>query len=358
MANIRLLSWNIEVYGPTKYGLTPNNAGIVSFVASAILQANANIVVLQELISAVALQICWSIATEMTNLTGNAWSYSAVPARPGGDRESYGILWQTGGAPNFVITADGAGNQNIDLSPLQFPNSFSMINGRRPAIATFRTTDTLVNFAVYDWHSVPANPVPGLQQSAMTPALYTVNNAGAMQPVTGRILAGDYNMWVTQPEFTWLTNPVPPMPPPAAPGQGAGTTPILPANIPAQYTHLGTIAQATTTWGPPFGGWSGNSVQYRDYMLDNSYWASPAGAPAPGGGVLDLVNEIATPASGLRAITQNFAVVYPLTGLPAFPNAPVIPLPLNVNLSTMGCAFLLYRYAISDHLPVFNSVII
>jgi hypothetical protein len=357
MANIRLLSWNIEVYGPKKYGQTPNNVSIVSFIGRTIQQANANIVVLQELMSGVAWQICFSIAQEITNLTGNVWHFREVPARPGGDRESYGILWQGGGGPNFAITVDGGGNQNIALSPLNFPNSFSDWNGRRPAIATFHTTDTMVNFAVYDWHAMPNNFAPlGLEASARTPALYTVNNAGAMQPVTGRMLAGDYNMWVTQPEFTWFTNPVPPMPPPAAAGQGAGTTPILPANVQAQYTHLARYSDAVHVWGPPFGGWSGLSVQYRDYMLDNSYWASPNGAPAPAGQVLDLVNEIANPASALRAITQNFAVAYPLTGIPAFPNAPVIPLPLNVNLSTMGCAFLLYRYAISDHLPVFNSV--
>jgi hypothetical protein len=360
MAQIRLLSWNIEVYGPTKFGLTPNNGAIVGFVASTILHSGANIVVLQELISAVAPAIAWTIANQVAAITGNAWASHAVPARPGGDRESYGILWQTGGAPapNFVLTNNGAGNPNIDLSPLQFPNNYSPINGRRPAIATFRTTDTAVNFAVYDWHAVPGNPVPGLQQSAMTPALYTVNNAGAVQPVTGRILAGDYNMNVTQPQFTWFTNPVPMAPPPNAVGQGAGTAPILPNNGLANWTHLGTIAQATAAWGPPFGGWSANPQQYRDDMLDNSYWASPNGAPAPGGTVIDLVQEIANPASGLRAITQNFAQVYPGTGLPAFPNSMVIPLPWNMNLSNMGCAFLLYRYAISDHLPVFNQVTI
>lgn len=357
MAQIRLLSWNIEVYGPNKYGNVPNNARIIQFIASSVQQANANIVVFQELISTVAYQICWSVANEITNLTGNAWNFAWIAARPGGDRESYGILWQTGGAPNFVMTNDGAGQQNVSLSPLQFPNGFSMINGRRPAIATFRTTDTNVNFAIYDWHSVPGNPVPGLEASAKTPALYTVNNAGAVQAVTGRVLAGDYNMWVTQPEFVWLTNPVPAPPPPVAFGQGAGTTPILPANVQAQYTHLGKIADAIAVWGPALAGWSGNSVDYRDYQLDNSYYASPNGAPAPGGGVVDMLAQIANPASPLRAIAQTFVLTYP-NGNPAFPNAAVIPMPLNVNLSTMACAFLLYRYGISDHLPVFNSVTI
>jgi hypothetical protein len=357
MAQIRLLSWNIEVYGPNKYGDVPNNGRIVQFIARTAQLQNANIVVLQELISAVAYQVCWSIASEIHQLTGNTWAVHSIEARPGGDRESYGILWQTGGAPNFVITSDGAGQQNIALSPLQFPNGFSPVNGRRPAIATFRTTDTGVNFAVYDWHSVPGNPVPGLEQSARTPDLYTVNNAGAVQPVTGRVLAGDYNMWVTQPEFTWLTNPVPAPPPPVLAGQGAGTTPILPANVQAQYTHLSKIANAIAAWGPVLAGWSANSVEYRDCQLDNSYYASPNGAPAPGGGVVDLVAEIANPASPLRAIAQTFVLTNP-DGSAAFPNAPVVPLPLNVNLNTTACAFLLYRYGISDHLPVFNSVTI
>jgi endonuclease/exonuclease/phosphatase family metal-dependent hydrolase len=358
MANIRLLSWNIEVYGPSKYGLSPNNERIVRFVARTAESSAANIVVLQELMSSVAMQICFSIAEQISIYTGTAWSYVAIAARPDGDRESYGILWQAGGAPNFVMTSNGNSAQNVALSALQFPNGFSPTNGRRPAIATFRTTDTGVNFAVYDWHSVPRNPVPGLEQSARTTALYTVDNAGNQQAVTGRILAGDFNMAVTQPEFTWLTNPVPRQPPPAAAGEGAGTTSIIPSP-PAQadYTHLGKIADAMAVWGLPFAGWSGDSVDYRDYQLDNSYYASPNVAPAPGGGPLDLVNQIATPGSPLRQIAQDFELTYP-TGAPMFPNAALIPLPLAQNLTTMGCAFLLYRYGISDHLPVLNSVTI
>src|SRR4051794_20308793 len=111
MAQIRLLSWNIEVYGPNKYGNVPNNGNIVQFVARTVQSLNANIVVFQELMTSVAYQICWSIANEITQLTGNAWDFASIEARPNGDRESYGILWQTGGAPNFVITADGAGQR-------------------------------------------------------------------------------------------------------------------------------------------------------------------------------------------------------------------------------------------------------
>ncbi len=358
MAQIRLLSWNIEVYGPNKYGNVPNNLRIVEFIVRTVRQQNANIVVLQELMSSIAGQICWSLADGLKQVTGNDWMHGTIPARPNGDRESYGILWQSGGAPGFTLTSDANGQGNVALSPLEFPNGFSSINGRRAAVATFRTTDTAVNFAVSVWHSVPGNPVPGLEQIAKTPALYAVDNAGAQQLVAGRLLAGDFNMAVTQPQFAWFTNPMPPAPPPVAPGQGAGTTSILPADAAAYFTHYAKIADAVREWGANLANWSGVPRQYRDYQLDGSYYASPNGAPAPGGGVVDLVADIMLPASPLRAVAQTFTLNYPGTPHPAFPNAGVIPLPLNINLNTAACAFLLYRYGISDHLPVLNSVTI
>jgi len=106
-------------------------------------------------VAAASLDYAGTLTGALRSRRTNAWAFQEIGARPGGDRESYGILWQTGGAPNFVMTNNAAGQQNIALSPLQFPNGFSPINGRRPAIATFRTSDTGINFAISVWHSVP-----------------------------------------------------------------------------------------------------------------------------------------------------------------------------------------------------------
>ncbi|HET7505705.1 MAG TPA: hypothetical protein VFK02_32015 [Kofleriaceae bacterium] len=354
MAQVRMLAWNIEVYGPNKYGNVPNNARVVQFIAQTAVQQNANVVVLMELSNSVAQQICFSVSDEIATLSGNAWSYAQIPARPNGDRESYGILWQSAGA-NFAITTNGAGAQNIALSTVDFPNNFSVTHGRRAALATFRTTDTAVNFTVSVYHAPPnAYATVGLEQVAKTPQLYNVDNGGAVQAVTGRLLGGDYNLDVnTVPEYSWLTNPVPVPPPPTAPGQGAGTVAITTA-----LTHFGSMAAAVALWGNNLANWSANPVQYRDLQLDNIFWASPSGAPAPAGGVVDVVQSVMTPGNPLRAIAQTFTLVNPNTNNPAFPFAFSIPLPLNVNLSFAACAWMLVRYGVSDHLPVLNVVTI
>jgi hypothetical protein len=356
MAQIRLMSWNIQVYGQTKSGSVNHNE-IAEFIARAACEQNANILVLQELISNVSGPICFSITEHLRAITAAPWEFLPITARPQGDREAYGFIWR--GNANFAITHNGNGESNLDLSENQFPNSFSTWNGRKPAIATFRTTDTNVNFAVSAYHAPPqSHKAPlGIRPLAQSVGLYGVDNGGLQQGVDGRFLAGDYNLPVTDARFAWFTSPLPPVPPPTGAGQGAGTTPILPNEVEAMYTHYAKREDAVEFWGNIMANWSPDPVLYRDYQLDNTFYASPNAAPAPAGQVVDLVAAITTPGSALRAIAQTFNLTK-ADGTAAFPNAARIPLPLNVNLNSTPCAWLLYRYAISDHLPVFTAVTI
>lgn len=353
MAQFRMLSWNIEVWGPQKYGNSPNNLRLVNLVASVAAQANLNVLVLMELTSSVAPAICFNVGQALNAATGHAWAARVLPARPGGDKESYGIFWRTDDA--FAVVLDGAGAENVALSTLQFPNNFSATNGRRAALATLRTADTAVNVAVSVYHAPPnARATQGLEALAKTPALYAVDNAGAAQAVTGRLLGGDYNLDVNvQPEYTWLTNPVPAAPPPAAAGEGAGSTAIT-----TQDTSLITMAQAVARWGNDIANWSVNPVDYRGAQYDNIFHASPAAAPAAVGGVYDLIGQVMLPGSPVRAVAQQFVTLNAATGMPAFPSAFSLPLPLAVNLSNPACAWLLARYGVSDHLPVLAQVTI
>jgi hypothetical protein len=358
MAQIRLMSWNIEVYGPNKYGNVPNRMNLVRFIARAVQQQNANLLVIQELMTSVAHQICFSVAQQLGTYTGHAWQYRDVVTRVAGDRESYGVFWRTD--RNFGITQDGNAAENLVLSDNQFPNGFSPWNGRRPVIGVFRTTDTATNFAISSYHAPPRGnqAAQGVEPLATTTMLYSVDRNNHNENVDGRILAGDYNLGVTDDEFDWLTDPLPALPPPNAAGEGAGTTPIVPTdgNGP-DYTHYARRGGAVRVWGPNMANWSANPVLYRDYQLDNSYYATPAMIPGAAGGVVDLVAEIMLPASPLRQIAQTFALTDG-HGNRAFPLADTIPAPLNVNLSTAPCAWLLYRYGVSDHLPVLNVVTI
>lgn len=355
MAVVRTLAWNIEVYGPEKYGNWPNNARLATLIAAVVARSNANVVVVMELMSSVAAQIAFTINESIATVTGNPWRYVVLPARPAGDRESYAVLWQNNAAANFTITQNGTGADNVALSTVDFPNNFSGSNGRRAALATFRTTDTGNEFAVSVYHAPPnARAIQGLQALAMTPGLYIADNGGVMVNVPGRMLAGDYNLDVnTQPEYSWLTNPEPAVPPPTGAGQGAGTTAITNAN-----SHLMNMNAAVATWGTILANWSGNPVAYRDDQYDNIFYASPAMAPAPAGGVIDLVAELMNAASPVRAVANTFVTLNPANQNPAFPFAFNVPLPLNVNLNVAAVAWMLARYGVSDHLPVFAQVTI
>jgi hypothetical protein len=353
VAQIRMLSWNIQVWGPGRYGSSPNNVRLVNLVGAVVHQANANVLVVMELMSSVATGICFNIGEAIINATGRPWAHVVVEARGDGDRESYGIFWCTN--DNFAVVSNAAGAAQAGLASIEFPNNFSATHGRRAAFAAFRTTDTHTNFAVSVYHAPPnQQAILGLEALARTPALYTVDNAGAAQAVTGRLLGGDYNLDVTtEPAYSWLTNPVPAAPPPAAAGQGAGST-----GITADRTRLGTMKAALREWGDDLANWSNDAADYRESRLDNIFYASPAAAPAAAGQVVDLVAEIMLPASPIRALAQQFETLNPATNNPAFPFAFSLPQPLAANLNFACCAWLLVNYAISDHLPVQATVTI
>jgi hypothetical protein len=307
-------------------------------------------VVLMELIRSYSEEICAELYYDLMTSTGYSWDWVAVPARDG-DREAYGIFWKEGGRNGFNVVKGGNGQRAIGLSPLQFPNPFSVINGRRAACATFRTRDTGVNFTVTVYHAPPSNPVPGIEALARTPQLYFVDNAGVQQAVPGRLLAGDYNLDINvYNDYGWLTNPVPAPPPPAQVGQGAGTAPIT-----LDRTHLLSLDGVLQAWGNITLNWSNNPLAYRDANYDNIFFVSPTpGAPA--GRVVDVLSRMMDPNSWLRWIAQEFQLRWPGTGAIAFPQADIIPEPLEQTLNYAWPAWALYRYAISDHLPVFASV--
>ena len=346
MANIRILTWNIEVYGPNKYGRSVNNAQLVDFVGSVVAHTNANILVIQEMLSSVGDQVAFSICEGIQQASGQNWSYYVTWARVNGDRESYGFFWRTDAAANFGVAVDNAGQNVAGLATLEFPNNFSMSNGRRAAFMTFRTTDTAQNFTVTSYHAPPnGNAIRGLQQIASMPQLYAIANPGVGGgAVPARLLCGDYNLDVTvQPEYSWFTNPVPMVPPPAAPGQGAGTVAAT-----VNDTHLTAWKALTDTYGA-IANWPAATADYIEAQaIDNIFYA---GGAAPAGSVVDVLGQIATPGTGIRVAAQALNRSTPAGG-EAFPHSLSIPLPFAATLSTAAYAFLLYRYAVSDHLPV------
>lgn len=355
MANVRIVSWNIEVYGPKKYGQTPNNVHIARLVARVIVESGAQIAVLQEVLTAVAPQVGFTIMDMIANyLPHQTWSYFWTVARPGGNKESYVIIWRSDAGANIAEVANAAG-----LAANQFPNNFSATHGRRAAYKVFRTTDTGAYFAVTDYHA-PANnnAVLGVESCALMAEIYSVTVGGVANAIQARLMAGDYNLdaYRDAAYFAPLTNPVPLAPPPnLAIGQGAGTAATLAGNNINDSTHLSTIGDQINAHGAFIAGWPVGTAAYRqnDMTIDNVYHR-PTGAPNASG-VIDVINLIRNAPGGtqVRGLANQFALTYPDGVTPAFPNAQNFPPNLAIALNTTGWAFLLYRYAISDHLPIF-----
>lgn len=352
MAQIHVLSWNIEVYGPKKYGEFPaNGASLVDLIAQVIHQQQANVVMFMEFMSSVAYQIGFSIQQQLIALHGNVWQMRVVEARPQGDRESYAVLWRTD--QNFGIVTDQNVAEQIGLATSEFPNNFSTWNGRRPVYATFRTTDTNQNFTVTCYHAPPNNyAVNGLTELAQMPQLYSVNNTGVAQAVDSRFLCGDFNLDLNiQPEYQELTNPVPAVPPP--PPGGAGCAAAI-----NEDTLLANLDMVVTAWGNNTAHWGAAAANYRrnGFVIDNIFFRQPGGGHnATAAGAVDVIHNIMTPGNAVRAAAVQFQLV-DNNGNWAFPHADLINPAGAAGLLQAPNAFLLYRYAVSDHLPVFVSV--
>jgi hypothetical protein len=257
---------------------------------------------------------------------------------------------------NFGEINVGRNQIYLRLSEQQFPDNWGQLFGRRAAMAGFRATDTGVTFTVSVYHAPPpANQYStwawaGVEALAKSADLYHLNMQGPIADVTGRLLAGDFNLDVNHDQsFNWLKNPVPRQPPPTQAGQGAGTRPI--ADDP---THLISLQEVEKRWGEDIRDWGTDPEDYLELPIDDIFYASPNPAPQPAGGVYNLLAQVMTRGTSLRRVAQEF---FTSDGPePAFPNAHLLPDDLPTVLSDPRCAWLLLRHAVSDHLPVYTSI--
>jgi hypothetical protein len=353
MARINLLSWNIEVYGPKKHSWGTNSYALICFIGQVITQQDANVVVLMELMNSVAGQICKSLTENLYVRTNSKWLYATHEAKTG-DKEAYGILWRD--KQGFGIINDAKGQPYIRLSEQQFPDNWALLNGRRAVMAGFRTLDTGVTFTVSGYHAPPpkdANSTyawAGIEALAKSADLYHLDVAGQLGVVQGRMLAGDFNLDVNRDSsFRWLTDPLPAVPPPSRQGTGAGTEPIT-----TSKTHLISMEEVKRRWGPNIKDWGVDTSYYVELPIDNIFYGSPVSPPGGTGGVIKLMDYVMAPDQPLRHLAQQFKI-YDFIN-PAFPNSNLLPTPLSDTLSDPRVAWLLLRYAVSDHLPVAAAI--
>ena len=201
MANITLLHWNIETYGPRKLA-NANNVHFINYIARLILNVNADIVVFVEVKNSIAVAVCAQVGNRATILQGLAFSpWRTMNVNSGKNNEAYIIMYRID--RNFA-PIDNAGNVGPAIAPdngfcvdtaagapLQFPGTMTQTGGRRPFYWTFQTTDTGVDFSVLTYHAMfGAFTLLGIRRIASCRAI-TQYAGGA---IGNSFVSGDFNV--------------------------------------------------------------------------------------------------------------------------------------------------------------------
>lgn len=206
MANVTLLHWNIETYGPAKY-FNANSANFINYIATLINNVDAEIFAMVEVKNSTSLLVPPIIANAVNAIEGilpaaNPWR--SVRVNSGYNNEAYIIMYRTD--RNFlpidlamasgvnVVPDHGLGYFNILTNgPLSFPSRMTANGGRRPFYATFETMDMAAQiFSVISYHAMFGAFTPlGVQRIAN---LSNITEFDDGTPIDASLVSGDFNV--------------------------------------------------------------------------------------------------------------------------------------------------------------------
>ncbi len=341
MAFITTLHWNLEDYGPTKWG-DANNHQFVQYIATVVNHVNADIFTMVEVKNSIAPNLIHSLAAEINTLQGiiapNPWR--GVALHSGKNNEAYIVMYRTDRkflpysltyAPGaYVIPEFGLCDRRVNGTQIKFPSPDTPAGGRKPFYVIFQTTDTNKIFSVLSYHAMYGSKTQlGLHY---LPHCKCVTQLDAVTPIVASLLAGDFNV-----DFN---------------DNHADYTSII-----ALPSHAATN-EDTSLKNHPIS--SNNPLTFRANAYDNIFQKVPAaGGIANPGQVIDLMVEsslvlvpqppppAAQPRTGyLSAVAGSFNVA-------DIPNQAQLVNPLvNLPPNDMDTAWAFVRNAISNHYPV------
>lgn len=352
MANVTVMSWNVEVLGPKKGELSPNSELLFALIATVASQKSVDVLCIQELRSSVAVLACFKLLRNLAWATGETWTAYWTTARPRWSAESYGFFvrdrtaavvrrapgqrtvtdsenWDT--SERLAAPSDPA----FDLVAREFPGRERLPKGRRPAFAVLRARDGGGLFAVSSYHAPPEfdGATRGLARfttdeagaARPLPELVSVHELGTPEPVAipCHFLAGDWNLPYTQGDYQSFQ-------------AATGTAPAT-----AARTHL--YAYGDRGRIPVLD--RASTVGYRDANLDNVFVTTERlQAIDPDLRVVDVLADVLS-RRGLRSLVDGYDPFHH-----SFPNVSQCWPVNNVERS-----FGFTRGAVSDHLPVFAT---
>jgi hypothetical protein len=341
MANITLLHWNIETYGPTKFA-NGNNAHFINYIANLINNVNADIFAMVEVKNSISAVLPGLIAADVNILQGilaaaNPWR--SVRINSGFNSEAYIVMFRTdrnflpynlvGGAGAAVNPENGQCMDDVNGNRISFPSAMTPNGGRRPYYVAFETTDTNVIFSILSYHAMfGAATQLGIQRIGRCNFVTQFDDGPPPTLIPNSMISGDFNV-----DFN------------ANPGDYANVL-GLPS---AEATNEDTSLQNN-----PLGG--NDPLTYRAHAYDNIFQV-PLAMPNPGQ-VIDLMVESAVvtgpqpppPAAqpnvgNLSAAAGNFIVA-------SIPNNWALNPVAAVPPTDMDTAWDFVREAISNHYPV------
>lgn len=336
MANITLLSWNVETYGPLKFG-NANNGALINLIAQVIANAGANVVQLIEVKNSVAAGVCGQLIPAIDAANGHvgATNWRQVIVNSNYNAEAYILLYQLGNS--FIpIPLNGGGAAAPPVSGLTwhtaaghfivFPSATTPSGGRRPFFAAFATTDTAHNFSLISYHVPYGTQTPrGVIRVARVGPITVVNDGVNNHNMDSSLISGDFNYYYAGPPITWPYHDLLSLPSHAA------------------LTNVKTTLINNT---PP-GGFN-NSLLYRLNAYDNIFEKN-AGNVA--GTAVDLILQSTTAPTGTAVLQAQAGAFVP----GPIPNGGAIN---NIPPQDFEDAWHIVGGAISNHLPVYVTVTI
>lgn len=343
MATINFLHWNIEQLSNNKIN-NGNGPHLVNYIAAVAAHLNANMISIIELKFSAIGNLTGKLVTALRAANGNLNAWHAVSSARNNNNEAYYVLWEAGNSFTGLASAAVGGpnpnqgyavaNQNPPPNALRFPSTFSTGGGRRPYLATFRTTDTNHSFSVLVYHAMFGGFTPrGVQNMGRLRSIQQVDDGtGNLVNMDAAIVAGDFNVDLIQypGDYNNLTNNVGP-----------------PAADPTAYADAREAATSLVNSTPPVP-WN-NPLDYRVNAYDNVFGRNAAQANQ---GVIPLLVDSSILATGAGPY------------VPAITNFTVPPIRNNALLNNapppqdLEDAWHVVRDQISNHLPVFVSLTI
>jgi hypothetical protein len=269
-------------------------------------------------------------------IPGSVWQGTAVPTKY---NDVYTIIYRTDQGFTYI---DGCTTiLNAAGQRLNFPSPSGQAGGRKPGAFLFQTTDRAgvpnVYFTVILYHA----PGPGATYrylgiqnipflGPVTAFVDTVTPA-TVYPVAASFIGGDFNVNALDPN--WV-------------GYYANAYALGQTAVPVAWGNNAKTSLTNTT--PVGGGGYPNTVDYRANAYDNIFARNPTTTDPNNHGVIDMINlfkaQVNAPAPALVTCGAAFFTADIEQGHLITSN------PLTNNED----AWHVYRYGVSDHLPVFG----